>query len=122
MNICLYCFIALSIEADAAVDRAFSSANSDEILSEAFRLQVAGKDLATLKFQNWLNDEVSILWPKATKQPQDIPLLFLSQLFSSLTTRRERREMKSSLKIFLPEHLDVCISDCKLLPGINNGA
>ena len=60
MNICLYYFIALSIEADAAVDRAFSSANSDEILSEAFRLQVAGKDLATLKFQNWLNDEVSI--------------------------------------------------------------
>ncbi|KAH9510200.1 SUMO1 sentrin specific peptidase 1 [Bulinus truncatus] len=48
----------LTDEMQQTVDYALGPGNPNEILSEAFRLQITRRDIATLKGLNWLNDEV----------------------------------------------------------------
>ncbi|KAK7010031.1 sentrin-specific protease 1-like isoform X1 [Biomphalaria glabrata] len=48
----------LTEEMDQVINYSLGPGNPNEVLSEAFRLQITRRDLATLKGLNWLNDEV----------------------------------------------------------------
>lgn len=49
----------LTDEQEAVVNRSLKGGPADQVLVEAFRLQICRRDIATLFGLNWLNDEVS---------------------------------------------------------------
>ncbi|XP_051516938.1 sentrin-specific protease 1-like isoform X2 [Myxocyprinus asiaticus] len=51
-------FPELTEDMEREVNRALRGGSQDEVLSEGFRLTITRKDLQTLSYLNWLNDEV----------------------------------------------------------------
>ncbi|GAU99265.1 hypothetical protein RvY_10293 [Ramazzottius varieornatus] len=112
-------YIPLNGDATEAIDRAFASGRTDEVLTEAFRVKMTRKDFATLKGLNWLNDEIAnffleMIMDRSTRR-QDFPKVhafntfFYTQLmnrgYASLKRWTKKIDLFSFDLILVPVHL-----------------
>ncbi|XP_029011363.1 sentrin-specific protease 1 [Betta splendens] len=108
-------FPELSMEMEAAVNRAFRGGSPHEVLSEGFGLSLTRKDLQTLSNLNWLNDEVINFYMNLLVERSKDPSLPSVNTFNTFFYPKLRSSGYSAVRRWTKK-MDIFSKDILLIP------